>query len=759
MKKNSLIAGIFLIAGLCGCKTSKPAETSLGSIGGEPIRKSEFKYVYNKNNSNTPDAYSKESIDEYLKLYVNFRLKVKAAESLGLDTTQSFVRELGGYKKQLAQPYFSEKEVTDKFTKQAYERLKEEVNASHILIAVKPDAEPEDTMAAWEKITDIRNKALKGEDFNALAYEFSDDPSAKQNKGNLGYFTALQMVYPFEDAAYATKPGDISHPVRTRFGYHILKVHDKRPSQGQVKVAHLMVRATEGMPASDSIAAKQKIDELYKKLQAGEDWNKLVAQFSDDVNSREKGGELPWFSTGRMIPSFEEAAFALKEKGDFSAPVQTPYGWHIIKLLDRKGLGSFKELEPKIKAKVQRDRADVNRKVLISRLKRENNFEEYPLIVKKSCSVADSSLLQGKWKIPADVRKESVLFVINNDKYTAGDFYEYVLTHQRPKRDISPTSDMNNLYNEYQQSMLIDYEERHLADKYEDYRMLVKEYRDGILLFQLMDEKVWSKAIEDTAGLRKFYEANKEKYKWEERANAVIFNVVDTATLSEVKKHLSKDYYPSFEPKLEPIYFAQGVDTLSKGNLKNLNKLIPYLITKKELVVRLNPSVSGKEHDEDALKRVKAVKNFLLSKKIDSSRILVSQVQKVSGSAKEKDNQKSRKIAFELLSTSPKSLEKFFNKDTPLSLEVTEGLFQKGDNEIFKEVSWKPDTLSMKRNDRYTLVLIRDIEPARIKKLEETKGMVISDYQEFLEKEWLKELREKYTVVLNQEEVDKLIKE
>lgn len=757
MRKNSILAGSLLLLGMWACKSTKTSQPVLGKIGGDPIYSNEFTYVYNKNNSNSKDAYSKESIEEYLRLYTNFRLKVKAAEALGLDTTTAFNKELDGYKKQLAQPYLSEKEVTDSYTKQAYERMKEEVNASHILIQVKPEADSEDTLKAWKKITDIRQRVLKGEDFGKLAAELSEDPSAKSNKGNLGYFTALQMVYQFEDASYTTKVGEVSQPVRTRFGYHILKVHDRRPSQGQIRVAHIMVRATEGATPADSIAAKEKIEELFKKVKAGENWNELTKQFSDDVNSREKGGELPWFSTGRMIPTFEEAAFTLKEVGDVSAPVQTPYGWHIIKLMEKKGLESYEELEPKIKSKVTRDRAEINKKMLISRLKNENNFEEYPIVVKKSMTYADSTLLAGKWTIPSNAPKEAVLFLINGEKYTGGDFYEYVLSHQRVKQGIAPQTYMTSLYEEYKNSTLIEYEENHLADKYEDYKMLVKEYRDGILLFQLMDEKVWSKAIEDTAGLRAFFNTNQDKYKWEERAKAVIFNASDKATLEKVKQTLSADYYNANEPELEPVFFQANSDSLSEESIKRLNKLVPYLQAKEELLVKLSAGASSKESQELAAKRAAKVKAYLAGKNIDTVKIVFGNAVKTE--TKLKENEADRKVAFELLSTSPKALEKEFNKDAPLTLQVTEGLFQKGENDILSQVEWKADTTEIQKNDRYYLVLLQKIEAPRNKRLEETRGVAISDYQEYLEKEWINELKAKYPVEIKQEEVDKIIKE
>jgi len=756
MKKISILAGSLLLTGLWSCTSTKTTSDVIGRVGSDPIYANEFNYVYNKNNSNSANAYSRESVDEYLRLYTNFRLKVKEAEALGLDTLSAFRQELDGYKKQLAQPYFNEKQLVDEYTKQAYERLKEEVSASHILITVKPDAAPEDTLAAWQKISGIRSRVVKGEDFAKLASELSEDPSAKSNAGHLGYFTALQMVYPFEDAAYATPKGGVSEPVRTRFGYHILQVHDRRPSQGQVRVAHLMVRAAEGMPESDLQAAKEKITELYNKIRAGENWDALVKQFSDDVNSRDKGGELQWFGTGRMIPSFEEAAFALNEPGAITDPVQTPYGWHIIKLLERKGLEDFESLEAGIRSKVARDRSETNKKKLVSRLMAENKFKENTGAVEKMLALADSSFAEGGWVGNTTLSDtKNILFTIGNRKYSQADFVNFAAT-QKGAAGSSPKAHMQNMYTIYKNESVIAYEEDHLADKHEDYRMLVKEYRDGILLFQLMDERVWSKAIKDTAGLRSFFEQNRQNYQWKERANAIVFNVADSVSFAKIQELVKNNLYPAYEPEPEALQFEENSDSLSGENLVRLAKLVPYLKSKKDLVVKLSGNASQKESLDLVSKRMARVRQYLKEKDIDSVKIVFGNITKPV--SKGKETNADRKVSFELMSMSAKALEKSFNKDAPLTLQVSEGFFQKGENEILDLVKWDKGSYSLKKDGRYYLVVIKEVEAPRAKLLDETRGIVISDYQEHLEKEWIRELKTKYAVEIDQKSIDKFVK-
>jgi peptidyl-prolyl cis-trans isomerase SurA len=773
-----LLSAIFLN----GCKstenTSKNSDPVIETIGGKPIHASDFAYVYNKNNSNAENAYTRESLKEYLELYTNFRLKVSEAEKLGLDTAEAFNKELDGYKKQLAQPYLTEKGVSEQLAKEAYERMKEEVNASHILITVNPDADPKDTLAAYNKIVEIRNKAIGGESFEKLAEEFSQDPSAKANKGSLGYFSALQMVYPFENAAYNTPKGQISAPVRTRFGYHTLKVNDRRKSQGQVRAAHIMIRATQNMPAADSIAASQKIQEIYNRLQKGEDWKQLAEQFSEDANSKSKGGELPWFSTGRMIPAFEETAFALTAKDEISKPFHTPYGWHIIKLLERKELEPYSELEANIKSKVAKDsRSDLNKTVLLQRLKKENNFIEHPQALEMAVLLADSTLLNGSWNKKAEPSKNAALFSISSKNYTINDFFEYLASSakkSREKKTASPSQVMKNLYKAYAEEKLIGYEEAHLEDKYRDYKMLVKEYRDGILLFQLMDEKVWSKAINDTTGLKDFFNKNQQKYKWDTRAHASIYSVPNEATLTKLKEALKNDKFPVKTIILENSYFEAGKSELSDKAQSIAEDALAKLRKDKSYVLEITGTSDPKETAAKGLPlsfaRAAEVRRYLISRGADSTRLIVTdggkqtvntndkkagtRTAKASDANKEVD----RKVSYTLYSRSGKSLEATFNENAPLTLQVTEGIFQKGENNILDQAEWKPGTQTLNKNDRIYYVVISKIEEPRLKSFEEARGITISEYQSFLEQEWLKTLKQKYPVVINEAEVEKLIK-
>ncbi|MCC6684447.1 MAG: peptidylprolyl isomerase, partial [Bacteroidia bacterium] len=393
MKKLALILGVISLAqpGLAQTKKAavvapvsktaiaKPTDEVLFTFGTDTVYRSEFERIYSKNNT-SKEKPDEKSIREYLDLYVNFKLKVKEAIRMGLDTLPSFKSELAGYRKQLAQPYLIDQKVSQQLVKEAYERMKYEINASHILIRLDENALPKDTIAAYKKIMDLRAKIMKGESFDSVAAKFSEDPSAVSNYGNLGWFTAFQMIYQFETGAYTTEPGKISMPVRTRFGYHLIKVIDKRAATGEIKVAHIGIRVPSSATSEQQLEIKSRVDAIYTKLKQGEKFEDLVKQYSEDERTAQQKGELNWFSgTNNSFPQeFKDAAFALKENGTFSAPVRTSFGWHIIKRVDKRGLQPLAELEESIKSKVARDsRQDQNKRAVIDRIKRENSFTEF----------------------------------------------------------------------------------------------------------------------------------------------------------------------------------------------------------------------------------------------------------------------------------------------------------------------------------------------------------------------------------------------
>lgn len=543
------------------------ADPVLMKINGKPVLKSEFEYIYNKNNSN--NSLDKKTLEEYVELFVNFKLKVEEAKAQGIDTTKSFINELAGYRSQLTKPYLTDAKVDEQVLQEAYNRMKEDVEVSHILIRIPQSAAPVDTLAAWKKINAIA-KRLEKEDFAKVAKATSEDESAEQNGGYIGWISSFRTVYPFETMAYNTKVGTISKPVRTAFGYHIIKVQGRRNTLGEVLVSHIMRFTSQGDEAKNK-AAKVTIDSIYTALKAGADFGKLASDLSEDRGSATKNGELPWFGTGRMVPEFETAAFALKNKGDISAPIQSAYGWHIIKLIDKKGIESFENMRADLEQKVKRDeRANFGQKSFVAKLSKDYNFtvntpnlDEFSKLLNNK-SISDSVYLVEISKL------NKPLFNIANKQYSQSDFAGYLKNNDQSGNVVADV--IKDKFDTFVEKELLAYEDSQLEKKHDDFRFLINEYHDGILLFEVSNNEVWDKASKDTEGLSKYFNSHKSDYKWEKpHYKGRIIYCKDKETLKTAKsliKNLHNDSIDKFlrnrlndsiqYVKIEKGVFVQG---------------------------------------------------------------------------------------------------------------------------------------------------------------------------------------------------------
>ena len=514
-------------------------------INGEKVTKSEFLQIYLKNN-NDP-KYDKASLDDYLELFKKFKLKVAEAEALGYDTIPKLQKEFEGYRKQLANPYLIDSASNNSLVLEAYDRFKTEVRVSHILLRVDPNALPKDTLDAYNRITALKKRIEKGEDFASVAKmkNGSEDPSAVNNGGDLGYFTAFQMVYGFEEMAYTTPLGKISEPFRTRFGYHILQVTDKRPSRGTIKVAHIMVAAGKGIAQETIEAAEKKINELHEKLQKGEKWEELVTLHSDDANSVKKAGELPAFGSGttqRMVPTFEAAAFSLKKDGDYSRPIKTDYGFHIIKRLELKDVQSFETVKKELQAKVNKDeRSKKTQDSFVLKLKKSYNYTfSGNQNLKWFVQNIDSTYYLGKWN-STKLKTNNALFRLGGKSYKQKDFANYLQLNFKGLRREDPSKLIANQYRNFEKASILEFEESKLSYKYPEYKALVQEYHDGIILYEIMSDKVWNKAVKDTTGLKNYFDQNRSKYTWSDRIDATIYECLNKEIAETVIKMIKND--------------------------------------------------------------------------------------------------------------------------------------------------------------------------------------------------------------------------
>ena len=540
MKKLVLLVIVNLSLQLQAQKDKKV----LFSIDKEPTTVGEFKRVYEKNLDLVEDD-EKNNIDSYLDLYINYKLKIKQAYHLKLDTARAYKRELETYKNQLSAPYLQDKEFLNNLIKDTYYRTKNELRASHILVRLPKGISPKDTLAFYNKIMDARKRVVNGEDFDKVAIDISKDEFSKYkgiknmrvrvNNGDLGYFSAFMMLFPFEQAAYTTKIGEVSMPFKTRFGYHIVKPVATRLSKGEVKTAHILITDTTAI-------GKSKIESIYQKLKSGVDFKSLASQFSNDTGSKEKGGVLQKFGTGRMVKSFENAAFSLKNKGDYKI-VKTRFGYHIVKLLDKYPVKSFEEMEKEIASKVKGSgRSRLSDDAVLNKLKKQ-----YKIVVnQKSRDKFNDEKVRGLSRDSL----QSVILSINNKNIKQVVFSDYIRNRRHKSIPI--------LFDMFKDEQILKYFKENLIHTEPEYANTLKEYKDGLLLFELMQQKIWNKSSTDSLGLKDYFTKNASKYTFKK--------------LDDGKGQVMNDYQNYLEKEWIAELRKNSKIKINKRILKKLNK-------------------------------------------------------------------------------------------------------------------------------------------------------------------------------------------
>ncbi|AWM12918.1 peptidylprolyl isomerase [Flavobacterium sediminis] len=516
----------------------------LFTIDNHPYYTDEFIRVYNKNLDLVKDD-SQKDLDHYLDLFVGYKLKVEKAKKLGLQNDAKYTNELGSYRKQLAKNYVNDSKVTNALIDEAYARTKEEVRASHILVLVSEGAEPKDTLKAYHKMLDLKKRIDAGENFEAVAQKFSEDPSAKENKGDLGYFSAFKMVYPFESAAYNTPVGKISKIFRTRFGYHILKVTDKRLNRGEVTVEHIML-LNPSVPSSEAnTAVKKAIDDIYQKIKQGENFEELAKQFSEDKSTAAKGGLLQRFGSGQLTSQeFENIAFSLTEKGQISEPFKSKFGWHIVKLVERNPVPPLDEIKYDLENKIKKDdRSLLITNSLAKKLRAKYDIKQNAKLLAQIKNAVTEDFYRGIWEYPSDSKKyNDDLIVINKDRKIEGSaFLTYLQSQQKGNIKTRPLNALvDELYQKWVDDQLIIYFNDNLENEFPEFSYVMDEYRDGLLLFDLMEKEIWEKAKTDTLGLEKFYNSHVKDYMWKTRYDVDIYSSTEEKAAKKAQSYCKK---------------------------------------------------------------------------------------------------------------------------------------------------------------------------------------------------------------------------
>ena len=635
--------GLFFLISFASNAQTNTKEV-LFTVNEKPYYTDEFSRIYKKNLDLVKDD-SQKDLNQYLELFVGYKLKVNKAYKLGLQNGTQYQNELKSYRTQLAKNYFNDTKITQELLEEGYSRLQKEIRASHILILVDENASAEDTLKAYKKMEDISKRAIAGENFDDLAVQFSEDPSAKENKGDLSYFTAFRMVYPFENAAYKTPKGKISKIIRTRFGYHILKITDIRANRGEITVAHIMILKPK--PEEKDKDAEKTINEIYQKIQQGEKFEDLAKQFSDDKSSSSKGGQLNKFGSGQLSSEeFENAAFSLANPDDISKPFQSEFGWHIVKLIEKHPIKSMDEMKNELETKIGKD--DRSKKITASlneKLRKKYTYKrddkQYGLISK----LVTNDFYDSKWKLPENITDYSAtLLSINTKKIDGKAFLDFIEKQQKAGLKVKPLSKLvDALYGNFLDEQLTAYYDENLETEFPDFAYVMEEYRDGLLLFDLMEKEIWDRAKTDTIGLNTFYNEHKMEHMWKKR--------VDVTIASSTKQDIIKKAHALLKKKEKPQ------DIKDKLNVDNV------------INVMMNSGVF--EEGSDAL---------------------------------------------------PKTMK-----------------YDVGVSDVFRE------------GEYYFVTKVEKVMPAGVKTLEECKGKLINEYQQYLELRWVDDLKSEFTVKINNE--------
>ena len=542
MKIQNIFLALFLT--ICLNSIAQNEKSVLFTIDNNSYYTDEFKRIYLKNLDLVKDD-SQKDLNQYLELFIGYKLKVSKAYKLGLQNNTKYQNELSSYRNQLSKSYLNDSKVTNQLIEEAYARGLKEVKASHILLSFDENIKGADTLAFYNKALELKKRIEKGENFETLAIANSQDPSVADNKGNLGYFSAFRMVYPFECAAFKTQIGSISNPVRTRFGYHIIKVTDVRDNKGEVTVAHIMIlNPTDATPEA-KMKAKQTIEDISKKIQQGENFEALAGQFSEDKSSAVKGGVLQRFGTGQLSSeAFENVAFALKNKGDVSPPFDSGFGWHIVKLIDKHQIKSLEESKTDLESKIKRDeRSIIITNTLANKLKNKYKLTTEKIQYQNVEKTLNDNIYSQTWELPKDTAllKSNILIIDNNKKVQVNAFANYIYSQQKNKLTTKPVKKLvAELFESWKEEQVIAYYNDNLENEFPEFKNVMDEYRDGLLLFDLMEKEIWEKSKTDTIGLQKYYEANKSKYNWKERYDADILSSTDSKVTEAAQKMLQK---------------------------------------------------------------------------------------------------------------------------------------------------------------------------------------------------------------------------
>ncbi|MFI5130693.1 MAG: peptidylprolyl isomerase [Chitinophagales bacterium] len=568
----------WLIAFLAFSAIFSASSQTLFTYGKYSADAKDFLRAYNKNNSQTTTNKAK-AIRDYLELYINSRLKIQEAFERGYDTLPQIRSEVEALRAQIIENYMSDPEAINRLTREAFQRSLKDVHVGHIFISFTSGAGNRDTAAASKKLNDVLTRLKKGEDFRKVAEQLSDEPSAKTNKGDIGYVTVFTLPYAFETIIYTTTPGTWSKPFSSKIGYHVFKNLGERKAVGRIKAQQILFAFPPGSDEATKKRAAALADSIYRRIIAGGDFGKLATTFSNDYISAATGGNIPDISVGQYEPAFEKMLWSLPKDGAVSKPFLTSHGYHIVKRVSVKPVitnpndkVNMDDLKQRI---MNDDRWKTAKDFVYDRVQKKAGFQKFTYNDAVLWALSDSLLDFKPAGIGKAMNQQSPLFKIADTTITVAQWISYSQIN-RYKADRSGLKQYPDLMNEFIRSAMYEYYRSHLEDFSEEFRVQMNEFRDGNLFFEIMQQEIWNRTQNDSTQLLVLYKEKQAKYNWKPSADAVVFFCTDVPTAKTLYEQLKRN----------PAAWKKAAEALSEkivadsaryewDQIPGLGKLIP----------------------------------------------------------------------------------------------------------------------------------------------------------------------------------------
>jgi peptidyl-prolyl cis-trans isomerase SurA len=694
------------------------------------------------------DSIKADNKQKFLGDYIDYQLKILAAEEAKIHLSPAFQEELQSFRKELANPYLVDAEKTEALVKEAYQRLKFEKQVAHILVKIPVNPSVADTLLAYQKIDNIRKKLASGESFEELAKKYSEDELSGAKNGNLGYITSLQTQYAFENAVYTLDKGAVSSIVRTAAGYHLIKILDVRPNQGKIRLAHILVSVGVNAPTAQQVDAKNRIEQVQKYLEKGDESFELICKnYSEDPYSRGRGGELRrWYYSSDLSEELQNKLFSIQRLGDYTEPIRTNLGWQIFKLLDKKPLLSYDEMAEYLRQKVVTDpeRSALIRASFMARVKTENKIVLIPAAEKIALERFAQDRLGDEYylKMP--------LLQVGAKSWTIQDFYQFIVAQQKNKLKALgylPAITEATWLSEFVDLKTMEEEEKNLEIKY-------PAFFEGNLYSKIIDQEILEKSL-DSLRQQAYFKSHAAQFTMPARVKAKIIDADTPKTLSDALELVAKSPYP-MNKRLPDIGFGLGKSEMLETGNKVAQELFLLMAKNRDYVIEIAGYQDASEADSLSEARVNQLVKYLVKKGISQTRI----IEKVEGTLKpvsKTDKAKNARIAIKFFSQSMEDVMKRFNAIKPQSLEAEEAYFVKGQKAVLDELPWEPGKHTKELNGRHIYVEISQVEPERLKRFDESRSSIIRELQAQLANEWLTNLKQRYPVVLQSDELNRIM--